>query len=304
MIRLNRRAQSTLSHSPLSLPLACISATAVVLSGQSWHGYSVAALSAISLLILMMYLRQTMVLSSQRRELQRLAQADRDRLDREVTQRTTQLTELAQHLQTAREDERGRLARDLHDELGALLTAAKLDAARIRPRLAGSPPQTLERLDHLVEMLNSGIALKRRIVEDLRPSALSTLGLVATLEILAGEFAERSGVAVSCALEPVALSASAELVVYRLVQEAVTNISKYAQASRVWIGLAARGDQVLVTVRDDGVGFDCRQTSGSAYGLVGMRFRVEAEQGVLLLASSPGQGCLVQATLPPAPKKA
>ena len=109
--------------------------------------------------------------------------------------RTAQLTELTHHLQTAREDERHRLARDLHDELGALLTSAKLDAARIRSRLAGTAPEALERLAHLVATLNSSIALGRRIIEDLRPSTLSNLGLVATLEILAREFAERSGIA-------------------------------------------------------------------------------------------------------------
>ena len=168
-------------------------------------------------------------------------QAERDRLELEVAQRTAQLTELTHHLQTAREDERSRLARDLHDELGALLTSAKLDAARIKSRLAGTAPEALERLSHLVETLNSGIAMKRRIIEDLRPSALGNLGLVAALEILAREFAEQSGIAVHHALEPVPLEADAELVVYRLVQEAITNIAKYAKAKQVWVSLSAAG---------------------------------------------------------------
>ena len=135
------------------------------------------------------------------------------------------MTELTQHLVTAREDERNRLARNLHDDLGSLLTSAKLDAARIRSRLTGTTPETLELLSHLVGTLNSGIALGRRIIEDLRPSALSNLGLVATLEILAREFADHSGVDVQCALEPVDLDVDAELMVYRLVQEAITNIT-------------------------------------------------------------------------------
>ena len=156
--------------------------------------------------------------------------ATNERLEAEVAERTTQLTELTYHLQMAREDERARLARDLHDELGALLTSAKLDAARIRARLAGSAPEALERLAHLTQTLDGVIALKRRITEDLRPSSLDHLGLAVTLEILARECGERLGVAVHLELEPVRLAPDAALVAYRVVQEAVTNISKYAEA--------------------------------------------------------------------------
>ena len=101
-------------------------------------------------------------------------------------------------------------------------------------------------------------------------------------------------------LAPVKLAASAELTVYRLVQEAITNISKYAKAQQVWIELASHGSEVQISVRDDGVGFDADAQAGSAYGLVGMRFRVEAEQGVLTVVSAPGQGTCVQARLPAA----
>lgn len=264
----------------------------------------VAALSALSLLALFFYLRQSLALKQQQQELQRVVQVERDRLEVEVIQRTTELTELAQHLQTAREDERQRLARNLHDELGSLLTSAKLDAARIRSRLAGAPAQTLELLAHLVGTLNSGIALGRRIIEDLRPSSLSNLGLVTTLDILAREYAQQSGVQVHSTLTPVRLPAAAELVVYRLVQEAITNITKYAHARQVWIRLEARLGQVEVSVRDDGVGFDPRAKPQSAYGLVGMRFRVEAAGGSLHLVSAPGQGTCIEARLPehaPAP---
>jgi signal transduction histidine kinase len=258
----------------------------------------VAALSAVSLLALFLYLRQTATLRSQQLELKRIVQAERDRLEIEVAQRTAELTELTRHLQTAREDERNRLARDLHDELGALLTSAKLDAARIRTRLAGSAPEALERLNHLVETLNTSIALGRRIIEDLRPSTLSNLGLVATLEILAHEYAERAGIEVHCALEPVELDAKRGLVVFRVVQEAITNVSKYAKAGQVWIGMDSDDGFARVTVRDDGAGFDATLMPKSAYGLLGMRFRVEAEGGSLEVVSSPGQGCLVRARLP------
>ncbi len=228
----------------------------------------------------------------------KLIQVERGRLETEVMARTRQLTELAQHLQMAREDERHRLARNLHDDLGALLTSAKLDAARIKSRLGDKAPEVLELLAHLVATLNSGIALGRRIIEDLRPSALSNLGLVATLEILAREFSEQSGIDVQCTLAPVALKPSAELVVYRLVQEAITNIAKYAQASKVWLSMAPSEAQAAVSVRDNGVGFDTRLPAGSAYGLMGMRYRVEAEAGTLAVLSAPGQGTSIEMKLP------
>ena len=257
-----------------------------------------AALSAISLLALFLYLRQTAAFERHEHDLNRLVQAERDRLEIEVRQRTAQLTELTQHLQTAREDERHRLARNLHDELGALLTSAKLDAARIRSRLAGTAPEALERLAHLVDTLNASIALGRRIIEDLRPSTLANLGLIATLEILLRDLAERSGIEVHCELAPVKLAASSELVVYRVVQEAITNITKYAKANAVWLSLAARAGRVEVEVRDDGAGFDTAARTSSAYGLVGMRYRVEAEGGVLAVRSAPGQGTVVRVSLP------
>lgn len=258
----------------------------------------VAAMSAISLLALAMYLRQTAALEAHRRERQEAIEAERDQLEREVARRTTQLTELAQHLQTAREDERSRLARELHDELGALLTAAKLDVARIKSRLGSAAPEAAERLTHLNELLNNGIALKRRIIEDLRPSSLANLGLLAALEIQAGEFAERSGIAVECRLETVALKPAVELTAYRLVQEAFTNIAKHAQAKRVEVVLAPRDGAAEISVRDDGVGFDTAQRRSSAHGLLGMRYRVEAEGGRFTLESTPGRGTAIRAFLP------
>jgi len=258
----------------------------------------IAALSGIVLLALYMYLRQSLALKQQQQELQRALQVERDRLDIEVKQRTAQLTELTHHLLTAREDERNRLARNLHDELGALLTSAKLDAARIRSRLAGTAPEALERLAHLVDTLNSSIALGRRIIEDLRPSTLANLGLAPTLEILARDFARASGLQVHCELQPVELEPTVELVVYRVVQEAITNISKYARASQVWITLAAHEGQAEVSVRDDGIGFDTTARRSSTHGLAGMRVRVEAEGGTLTLVSAPHQGTLIQVQLP------
>lgn len=257
---------------------------------------AIIALSLCGLLALFMVQRQSAALERQQRQQQQLVQAERDRLEVQVRERTAQLTELTQHIQAAREDERHRLARNLHDDLGSLLTSAKLDAARLRSRIGGVP-QAPELLAHLVGTLDSGIALGRRIVEDLRPSSLGTLGLVATLEILAREFAQSAGLKVSCALAPVQLAPASELIAYRLVQEAITNITKHAGATQVWISLEQQGGWVALTVRDDGRGFDPAARRVSAYGLVGMRYRVEASGGRLTIESAPGR-TLIRATLP------
>ncbi len=257
-----------------------------------------AMLSAACLFAMYLYLRNSSVLKQHELELKTLLKAKGERLEAEVVERTAQLTDLTRYLQHAREDERNRLARNLHDDLGALLTSAKLDAARIKSRLAATAPEALEVLSHLVGTLNSSIALGRRIIEDLRPSTLGNLGLVATLEILARDFAKLTNVEVHCALEPVELEASAELVVYRLVQEAITNIAKYAKARNVWVSLAVRGAEAEVTVRDDGVGFDPSAQRHSVYGLMGMHYRVEAEGGSLVLESAPGRGTLIRVRLP------
>jgi signal transduction histidine kinase len=258
----------------------------------------VSAMTALCLLALFMYLRQTTALVRAREEQARVVKAERDRLEIEVIRRTEQLTDLARHQQTVREDERSRLARELHDELGALLTAAKLDVARLKSRLGATTPEVAERLQHLASGLNSGIALKRRIIEDLRPSSLSNLGLVAALEILVREWADRSEVKVHTAFTPVRLSESGELTVYRLVQEALTNISKYAKASAVHVSLASAGGHVQVAVRDDGVGFDMSVPRRSTHGLLGMRYRLESEGGEMTLRSAPGEGTHIEADLP------
>ena len=262
----------------------------------------VGTMTALSVLAVLLYLRQTAALVRQQREQRHAVQVERDQFEQQVRERTAELTELARHLQTAREDERSRLARDLHDELGALLTAAKLDAARLKSRLPDMSDEAAERLAHLNESLNSGIALKRRIIEDLRPSSLSNLGLVAALQILAREFGDRSGLAVELDVEPVPLSATSELTVYRLVQEALTNIVKHAQASRVTIGLHATAEGVQVSIGDDGSGFDPHAERRSTHGLLGMHYRVEAEGGAMRLQSAPGGGTLISAVLPPKPQ--
>ena len=258
----------------------------------------IATVTAIGLLAFYMYLRQARTLQQMNQREQEVLEHERERLEGLVRERTASLSELASHLQQVREDERGFLARELHDELGALLTSAKLDVARLKSKIDHQAPDIAERLKHLNETLNSGIALKRRIIEDLRPSSLSNLGLTAALEILTREHAEGAGIEVETNLEAVELTEATQLTVYRLVQEALTNISKYAKAKKVLVIVHGYPTHVAVQVRDDGAGFDPAGVGPTSHGLAGMRHRVEAAGGRLTITSSPDSGTLISAVLP------
>ncbi|RAR54107.1 UNVERIFIED_CONTAM: signal transduction histidine kinase [Acidovorax defluvii] len=258
----------------------------------------IATVTAIGLLAFYMYLRQARTLQQMNQREQEVLEHERERLEGLVRERTASLSELASHLQQVREDERGFLARELHDELGALLTSAKLDVARLKSKIDHQAPDIAERLKHLNETLNSGIALKRRIIEDLRPSSLSNLGLTAALEILTREHAEGTGIEVETNLEAVELTEATQLTVYRLVQEALTNISKYAKAKKVLVTVHGYPTHAAVQVRDDGAGFDPAGVGPTSHGLAGMRHRVEAAGGRLTITSSPDSGTLISAVLP------
>jgi signal transduction histidine kinase len=265
----------------------------------------IGGVTLIALIAFWLYLRQTNALKEAGERQQEVLQAERDLLERQVRERTASLAELATHLQNVREEERGHLARELHDELGALLTAAKLDVARLKSRLGPqTSPEVAQRLQHLTEALNSGIALKRRIIEDLRPSSLSNLGLSASLEILAREFSERSGIEITTSLEPVQLDEARQLTVYRLVQESLTNVGKYAEARQVEITLRNYGGHVEADIHDNGKGFDPTRMKPSTHGLAGMRHRVEAAGGKLTVRSAPGKGTRISAVLPASPAPA
>ena len=257
-----------------------------------------AALVLLSLIAMMLYLRQTNRFFRTGDEQRKLLQAERDKLESEVQRRTRDLTQTARYLQTVREDERSRLARELHDELGGLLTTAKLDVARLRKQLSAAAPAALERLTHLAGTLDEGIALKRRVIENLRPSALDNLGLKSALEILSTEFADGAGLSLDARIDEVPLGANASLSVYRLVQEALTNVSKYAAAGRVRVRLEREHETVHVAVEDDGRGFEPDALSVGAHGLAGMRIRIESHGGQLEVRSAPGAGTRISAQLP------
>lgn len=225
-------------------------------------------------------------------------QQEKVKLEGLVALRTAELERLANHLITVQEDERERLARELHDELGSLLTAAKFDVARVKSRLPADPPDLHERLSHLTTTLNAGIAIKRKIIEDLRPSSLSNLGLPAALEILAQEFRASTQLSVDISMDDVALNDGQQLAVYRLVQEAFTNIAKHAHATQVQVLVKNYWNHIEVVVSDDGVGFDAGHIKIASHGLSGMRQRMHALQGRLELNSGAGRGTTIKAILP------
>lgn len=247
--------------------------------------------------------RQSRRIDHIQEERRQLIQQERDQLDTEVRERTVQLSELTTHVMKVQEAERGRMAQELHDEMGALLTAAKLDTARIKSRLGQlgvDDEKITQRLQHLVESLNAGVAFKRQLIEELQPSSLTHLGLRATLENYAREFSERTEISVETDIEPVDLAPDAQLVVFRVMQEALTNISKYAQATHVRVMLHDKKDYALLQVLDDGVGFNVNQKVHASYGLSGMRHRLEAMHGSLRIVSAPGRGTRIEGSLPQA----
>ena len=208
-------------------------------------------------------------------------------LNQQVKRKTDELTTLNRHLQLTREEERNRLALALHDELGALLTSAKFDVARLKSALAPLSPEISARFSHFTQMLDKGIDRKRRMIEDLRPSSLSSLGLVQALKILIGDFTRANGIKVQAELDDLSLKPAVELTIYRLVQNALQNVAAYAKAGRVRVRLSFEADGgVQISVSDDGVGFDATSERIGMLGLLDMHYRVEADGGHFAVESS------------------
>jgi signal transduction histidine kinase len=271
-------------------------------AGDAWP---VATGAALLMLMLLLIHQRNAIDRLQRQHTQAL-RSQRLRLEAEVSRCTRDLSELARHLHTVHEDESRRLAHDLHDELGALLTVAKLNTARLKRSMGPAGADTRLRLEQLEQSLNEGMALKQRIIENLMPSSLTHLGLAPALEILTREFAQRAGLPVRAHLVPLRLAGNADITVYRLVQECLTNIARHAEARHVHITLnrleTDAGPCARIRVSDDGRGFEPALARCSGHGLLGMRYRVEAAGGTWQLRSSPGRGTRVEAHLPLSPE--
>lgn len=254
----------------------------------------------VGLFVVVMRFAQN-ALEAERRQ-KALVQRERDRLEQAVRERTIELSELAGHLQQVQERERFSLARELHDEMGALLTASKMTIAWMLRQGQGLAPPLLEKLQRLDRLLEQGVQLKRRVIEGLSPSTLSNLGLKAALEGLAEQ------VAAAGTLRATVIARGGEapepapeigIALYRVAQEALTNVQKHARASEAWIELDCGKDWIELRVRDNGQGFDAAAGGrGKAHGLRGMRQRAESLGGSFAVSSVPGQGTEVVFRVP------
>ncbi len=222
-------------------------------------------------------------------------------LELQVQNRTEELVALAGYLSNARETEKASLARELHDELGALLTAAKHDAGWIERKFPADIEPTLrERMARLQQTLSSVIGLKRNLINNLRPAMLHDLGLLTALRNLAEEFAGSTEIKVRTELpetdmtlpEPMALA------LFRIAQEALTNSRKYSHATEVLLELFEDGKTVVLNLYDNGVGFDLNSLAIARHGLAGMKHRVQMLKGNIEIVSSPGKGVLITVEIP------
>ncbi len=186
------------------------------------------------------------------------------------------------------------LARELHDELGSVLTAARLDVAWLKMHHELRRDQWLERLQRLEALLLDGHARLRQVVQGLYPSALEHLGLPAALDMLIKDQAGRFDGRLHCDIAPQAqVEGPAALALYRCAQECLTNLHRHAGATRVALQLARIGDQVELKIVDNGCGFNPAQVGPRHHGLVGMRSRLRAVGGEVQILSQPGAGTQV-----------
>ncbi len=258
----------------------------------------------IALLIIVWLLaRRELRLQVERR---RLLATESERLERDVRERTAELAELSTYLQTVREEEKSRLARDIHDELGGILVSAKMDISSVRSALPTKDVALAARLDRALAALDDGVEMKRRIIEELRPTLLDNLGLSAALDWQVREVCKRAGL--DCELnlpeDTSSLSPDIGIALYRIVQEALTNVVKYAGAKKVAIALTRNDNDITLTVSDDGVGMPERAPHDRlSHGISGMRQRVRALSGEFAIRGEPRKGTHIVVRIPIALEK-
>jgi PAS domain S-box-containing protein len=217
----------------------------------------------------------------------------------------SQLRELSARAERAREEERAAIARELHDVLGQAMTALKLDLGWIARRAAedGEFPRAalLEKVRTMSELSDEIIADTRRISSELRPGLLDTFGLLAAFEWQAQKFSERTGTPcdVQSNIGDVRLDRESSTALFRVLQEALTNVVRHAEATRVTVTLDRSGDSLKLEVRDDGRGITKEQAEGShSLGLLGIRERARRLGGFAVIAGEAGAGTLVAVTVP------
>ncbi|HKP66995.1 MAG TPA: CHASE3 domain-containing protein [Casimicrobiaceae bacterium] len=236
---------------------------------------------------------------SSREAKRRMLVEEQRRLEHEVATRTEELSELSTYLQTVREEEKSRLARDIHDELGGILVGAKMDVAWAAQRCKAALPEAADKLERAIAVLDEGVEMKRRIIEELRPTLLDNLGISSALDWQVRQACERAGLKCELNLADLELPSDASIAIYRIVQEAMTNIAKYASARNVDVELLGDADGVSLIVHDDGAGLPAGVESNRlSHGIIGMRQRVRALNGTFKISSRPGTGTTIEVFIP------
>jgi signal transduction histidine kinase len=261
-------------------------------------GLNVALIAMLALLLIREHRRT--------REETRVQSNVAERLESEVEKRTGELSSLSAFLQTNSEREKAALARELHDELGGILTPAKMDLAWLQGRLGGDAEYG-ERMNRLSKLIDQGIDLKRRIIEDLRPSLLDHLGLASALQWYVDEACKSANL--ECSLRIAdnleRLPADLEIALYRIVQESVTNIVKHSKAKKIDLIVERTAKGLRVVIADDGVGIaDLELAKKMSHGLAGMSHRVRSVRGTFDIRSHPGHGTRIDVFVPLEAKKA
>ncbi|MBA5689280.1 PAS domain-containing sensor histidine kinase [Rugamonas apoptosis] len=222
--------------------------------------------------------------------------AERERAEAALLQSREQLRKLADHVVTVKENERKRIAREIHDELGQNLLALRLDIAALRARAGGRHPRLSRRVDLVLDNVDATIRSVRGIMNELRPAVLD-LGLQAAFEWQVGEWRKRSGVPCRLLLPDEAVLAAIEadvgMVLFRSLQESLLNVQRHAQASDVEVRLRAHGGLLELRVTDNGVGIaPAQRNKNGSFGLIGIAERVAALGGRFQLEPYvPGRGC-------------
>lgn len=212
-----------------------------------------------------------------------------------------QLRNLSAHLQSAREKERMYIAREIHDELGQMLTALKLDISLLNSKIPKDQKTLLAKTKSMSDLIDNAVKTVQRISAELRPGLLDDLGLAAAIEWQLGEFQTRSGI--HCKLkvnsEEIILDQDCSTAIYRILQEALTNIARHANATNVKVSLRRIADKIELMVTDNGKGITEEEISGTkSFGLIGIRERAHLLGGEVKIIGIRGEGTTVRANIP------
>ena len=261
-------------------------------------------INAAAIIMLLLFYKLVQRAFGARLEAERALQQTNDGLETIVAERTAQLSVLSRHLIRVSEEEKSRLARELHDEMGANLTAIGIDLATVIEKLRTSEPGLTEKLTRARRALIDTVQLKRRIVENLRPSLLDNMGLSAALQSYCADYARVTSLDCDALIDPEADGAgpTQAIALFRITQEALNNIAKYAKAHNVIVNLTREPDGWGLEITDDGIGIaEGTLATTKSHGLLGMRERSLLLGGSLVVERGVnGVGTCVRAMIPAA----